>query len=71
MSDQTRSHASYGGSAKETLVAIAEQLGVPTETDDEKPRPLTAQQLREELSKALTVPKTLLICDNAHRWSAS
>ena len=63
--------ANYGGAAKETLVDICEQLGVPTETDDERPKPLTAQQLRDALKDRLTEAKTLLIADDAHRWSAS
>lgn len=63
--------ASYSGAAKETLAAIAEQLDVPTTTDDEKPKQMTAAQLRESLLKDLVIPKTLLICDDANRWSAS
>lgn len=63
--------ASYGGSAKETLTQIADQLDIPTVTDDERPKPLTAEQLRKELLKNIVHPKTLLVCDDAHRWSAS
>ncbi|NJL56516.1 ATP-binding protein [bacterium] len=63
--------ASYSGAAKETLTAIADQLGVSTVSDDEKPKALTAAQLRESLLKAIPKPKTLLIVDDAHRWSAS
>lgn len=63
--------ANYSGSAKETLVAIAQQLDVPIETQDEKPKPLTAEQLRKELLQNLPHPKTLLIIDDAHRFPAS
>jgi replication-associated recombination protein RarA len=63
--------ASYSGSAKETLIDIAECLDVPLVTDDEKPKQLTAQQLRESLLGYLTKPKVLLIADDAHRWTAS
>jgi len=63
--------AGYNGSAKETLMEIAEQMGVDPLTDEERPKPKTAQQLREELSERLVRKKTLLICDDAHRWSAS
>ncbi|NJN87531.1 MAG: hypothetical protein HC881_16005 [Leptolyngbyaceae cyanobacterium SL_7_1] len=51
--------------------AIAEQLDVPTVSDDDRPRALTAQQLRESLLKRLKEPETLLIADDAQRWSAS
>ncbi|PSB15960.1 hypothetical protein C7B76_12545 [filamentous cyanobacterium CCP2] len=40
-------------------------------TQDEKPKALTAAQLREALTKRLTRKRTVLICDDAHRWSAS
>jgi hypothetical protein len=63
--------ASYAGAAKETLTAIADQLGVDTMTDDERPKQLTAAQLRDTLLQELRSPKTLLIADDAHRWSAS
>ena len=62
---------SYSGAAKETLTTIADQLGVPTVTEDEKPKQLTAAQLREALLKDLKRSKTVLIADDAHRWSAS
>jgi hypothetical protein len=63
--------ASYSGAAKETLTAIADQLGISTVTDDEKPKQLTAAQLREALLKGLKRSKTVLIADDAQRWSAS
>lgn len=63
--------AGYNGSAKETLVDIAEQIGASVMTDDDRPKQKTAQQLREDLRDRLVQPKTLLICDDAHRWSAS
>lgn len=63
--------ASYSGSAKQTLIAIAEALGVPTETADERPKPLTADQLRVEIAKDMNCGRRLLIADDAHRWPAS
>nr|WP_242020375.1 AAA family ATPase [Nodosilinea sp. FACHB-131] len=63
--------ASYAGSAKQTLMAIAEDLGVPTETCDERPKPLTADQLRVEIAKDMNCGRRLLIADDAHRWPAS
>jgi len=63
--------AGYNGAAKETLTEIADQLGVSLLTDDERPKQKTAQQLREDLSDRLLRGKTLLIGDDAHRWSAS
>lgn len=63
--------ASYGGSAKETLVNIAEALDVPTMTADDKPKPLTAEQLRKELLYDLRGGRALLIVDDAHRFPAS
>ncbi|NJL22873.1 MAG: hypothetical protein HC895_21910 [Leptolyngbyaceae cyanobacterium SM1_3_5] len=63
--------ANYAGAAKETLTAIADQLGVSLMTDDEKPKQLTAAQLRENLLDRLKRSHTLLIADDAHRWSAS
>jgi len=63
--------ADYSGSAKETLVDICEQFDIPIITDDEKPKPLTAQQLKEELLQNLPLGKRLLILDNAHRFPAS
>lgn len=63
--------ATYCGAAKETLVSIADQLDVPTVSQDDRPKPLTAEQLRKELLKHLPAPKTLLIIDDAHRFPAS
>ena len=65
--------ATYNGAAKETLSAIASQLQVDTFTltDKGKPKQLTAAQLRDELKHDLTRSHTLLIVDDAHRWSAS
>lgn len=63
--------ASYSGSAKQTLIAIAEALGVPTETSDERPKPLTADQLRVEIAKDMNCGRRLLVADDAHRWPAS
>ncbi|WP_169617373.1 ATP-binding protein [Nodosilinea sp. P-1105] len=63
--------ATYGGSAKECLVTIAEALDVPTFTADDKPKPLTAEQLRKELLYDLRGGRALLIVDDAHRFPAS
>jgi energy-coupling factor transporter ATP-binding protein EcfA2 len=63
--------AGYDGSAKETLEVIAAQLGVDTMTDDEKPRQKTAAQLREDLLERMRRSRTVLIADDAHRWSAT
>lgn len=63
--------ASYSGSAKQTLIAIAEALGVPIETSDERPKPLTADQLRVEIRDDMNCGRRLLIADDAHRWPAS
>ncbi|HHP7245539.1 MAG TPA: ATP-binding protein [Elainellaceae cyanobacterium] len=63
--------ASYCGAAKETLVAIADQIDVPTVTQEEKPKAMTAYQLRDELLKNLVSPKMLLIVDDAHRFPSS
>lgn len=63
--------ASYGGSAKETLTTIADALGVDTMTDGDRPKPLTAQQLRDALLTRLKQPHTVLVADDAQRWSAS
>jgi hypothetical protein len=70
-SDYRVAIASYSGSAKQTLIAIAEAFGVPTETCDEKPKPLTADQLRQEIRDDMNCGKRLLIADDAHRWPAS
>ena len=65
--------ATYNGAAKETLGAIAHQLNVPTTipTDKGKEKQMTAAQIREELKHDLTRSQTLLVVDDAHRWSAS
>lgn len=62
---------SYAGAAKETLTEIAEQLNVPIVSDDEKPKPLTAAQLRDALKDELKHSRSLLVVDDAHRWSSS
>jgi hypothetical protein len=53
------------------LIDICQQFDIPTTTDDEKPKPLTAQGLRDALKLELKRPQTLLIADDAQRWSAS
>lgn len=70
-SDYRIAIASYSGSAKQTLIAIAEALGVPTETAGDKPKPLTADQLRQEIKDDMNCGRRLLIADDAHRWPAS
>jgi len=51
--------------------AIA-SLSLETYDDSgKKPRPYTADELREEIGQALTQNHTLLICDNAHRYPNS
>ena len=64
--------ADFSGSAKTTLLEICDQFGCDTEDNSgNKPRPYTADQLREEIAQALEVSDTLLICDNAHRYPVS
>jgi hypothetical protein len=63
--------ASYGGSSKQTLLSIAESFGIPLETDEGKPRKLTADILRAEILELMEGGKYLLVADDAHRWPAS
>lgn len=65
--------ATYGGSAKQTLIGIAEALDVPTVevTEKGRERPLTAEELRVELLEVLKVGRSLLIVDDAHRFPSS
>jgi len=64
--------ADYSSSAKDTLLEICDQLGILTVDDSGKnPKPLTANQLREEIEAKLERDNTLLICDNAHRYPQS
>ena len=64
--------ADFSGSAKTTLLEICDQLGCEIEDNSgNKPRPYTADQLREEIAQELEVSNTLLICDNAHRYPVS
>jgi hypothetical protein len=63
--------ASYSGSAKDLLEELADQMGVDLLTDDEKPKKKTATQLKADLLERFTGNKTLLIADDAHRWSSS
>ncbi|MBR8829804.1 MAG: hypothetical protein N5P05_001241 [Chroococcopsis gigantea SAG 12.99] len=60
--------STYIGSAKQTLVSIAEQLNITTVND--KNKPLNIDELKEEIARGVD-RSTLLICDNAHRWPAS
>lgn len=65
--------ATYGGSAKQTLVGIALDLDVPIVevTPKGRERPLTAEELRVELLDDLKGAKALLIVDDAHRFPTS
>jgi len=65
--------ASYLGSAKTTLIEVADQLGCPTaiELDNGKEKQMTLDELRAELLKNLTCGNRVLICDDAHRFPAS
>ncbi|WP_421655741.1 ATP-binding protein [Leptothermofonsia sp. ETS-13] len=63
--------ATYGGSAKQTLMGIAEAFGIETETEEGKPRKLTAEILRAEILDLMKGGQRLLIADDAHRWPAS
>ena len=42
-------NAIYKGSLKQFFKSLAEQLDIPTETDDDRPKSLSAEQLREEI----------------------
>lgn len=59
---------SYTGSVYETLVAIAEGIGCPTE-DEETGKPLKSSDLKKEISSNLN--GKILVCDNAHNWTKS
>ena len=64
--------AEFSGSAKSTLLEICDQLGCDTEDNSgNKPRPFTADQLREEIAQELKRSHVMLICDNAHRYPVS
>jgi hypothetical protein len=61
--------ADYSSSAKTTLLEICDQLGCDTEDHSgNKPKPYTADQLRDEIAQTLEQSNVLLICDNAHRF---
>ncbi|MBD2773980.1 hypothetical protein ICL16_18360 [Iningainema sp. BLCCT55] len=60
-------YAIYTGSVKICLVSIAEQLECPITNEDDKP--LTSDQLKEEIS--LNLGTNILIVDNIHRFPAS
>ncbi|MFM7885675.1 MAG: ATP-binding protein, partial [Pseudanabaena sp.] len=54
------------------LIEICDQLGLEIEDNSgNKPKPYTADQLRENIKDALSQDRTLLICDNAHRYPNS
>ncbi|MGB3493850.1 MAG: AAA family ATPase [Elainellaceae cyanobacterium] len=67
----TAAIATYGGSAKQTLLDLCETLGVATVTDDEKPKNLTAEGLRQALLKRVVKARHLLIVENSQRFPAS
>ncbi|TYQ29176.1 ATP-binding protein [Pseudanabaena sp. UWO311] len=62
--------AEYTGSAKNTLIEIADQLGCDT-CDPNTGKPLTADGLRDAIADYLYSPKTILICDDAHRYPST
>lgn len=55
--------------AKQTLVSVAEQLGVETESMEGKA--FTTQQLQDAIAEHLSQNTAFLICDDAHRFSVS
>lgn len=67
----TTAVATYGGSAKQTLLDLCEALGVPTVTDDEKPKNLTAEGLRQALLRCVVQARHLLVVENSQRFPAS
>ncbi|MDV3002538.1 MAG: hypothetical protein N5P05_004193 (plasmid) [Chroococcopsis gigantea SAG 12.99] len=58
--------ASYNGSVKQSLLSIAEQLGIAVNTN----KPINSDALKEEIIEGAD-RNTLIVCDNAHRWAAS
>lgn len=60
--------SSYKGSLKQVLADMAQQLGIPTENENDKK--LTAEQLKQEIAINVN-EQTVLFCDNANRWPAS
>jgi hypothetical protein len=61
--------ATYKASTKNLLKAIAEGLGCPTETDDEKPKPMNLEQLKEEILS--NAGGAVIILPEAQRLPAS
>jgi hypothetical protein len=60
----------YDGSVKDTIRQLALQLECPLE-DGETGKPLTVDQLKEEVRVNLVGSDTILIADDAERWPAS
>ena len=60
--------ASYDGSSKQALIDIAEGLEIPT--TNAKGKNLTSDALKEKIL-AESDERTLIVCDNVHRWPAS
>jgi hypothetical protein len=61
--------ATYKASAKLFVLAIAKGLGVATQTDDEKPRDLTTDQLKESILEQ--AEGIVFVLPEAHRLPAS
>jgi len=64
----------YSGSANDLLKELCEQFGVELvwmDEDTERSKNKTAAQLKADLLDVLKGKKTLLIADDAHRWSAT
>ncbi len=57
------------GTAKQTFMAIADDLGIDTETIEGKA--MTTQQLQEEIAEWLSYNTAFLILDDAHRFPVS
>jgi energy-coupling factor transporter ATP-binding protein EcfA2 len=60
--------ASYDGSSKQALIDIAEGLEIPT--TNAKGKNLTSDALKEKILGE-SDERTLIVCDNVHRWPAS
>lgn len=61
----------YSGSAIDLLKELADQVGVDLMTDEEKPKPKKATELKANLIERLSQGKHCLIADDAQRWSAA
>lgn len=61
--------ATYKASTKILVKTIAEGLGIPTQTDDEKPKDLNLEQLKEEVLS--NIEGTIIILPEAQRLPQS